>query len=126
MQQKEFDYLNKNKIRNRRNIKILAHIISLFVFVFFALFLIGIGMPDFMKMNIAHITLFNVLLALPLLGYVIILFRENIGAIVMLFGGIGLMIYHSYYHDINMAFTFGLPFIICALLFFWHLRTMKY
>jgi len=58
-------------------------------------------MPDIMKMNFTHITLFNLLLALPLLGYVIVLFRENIGAIVMLWGGIGLMIYHSYYRDIE-------------------------
>lgn len=82
-------------------------------------------MPDFMKMNITHITLFNLLLALPLFGYVIILFRESIGAIVMLSGGIGLLIYQSYYGDIDMAFIFELPFIICALLFFWHLRTKK-
>lgn len=125
MQQKEIDYLNKNKIRNSLYIKILAHITSILVCGFFSFFLIGIGMPDFMKINITHITLFNLLLALPILGYVIILFRESIGAIVMLWGGIGLMIYHSYYRDIDMAFIFGLPFIICALLFFWHLRTAK-
>ena len=125
MHQKQIDYLNKNKIRNSLYIKILAHITSILVCGFFLFFLIGTGMPDFMKMNITHITLFNLLLALPLFGYVIILFRESIGAIVMLWGGIGLMIYHSYCRDIDMAFIFGLPFIICALLFFWHLRTTK-
>jgi hypothetical protein len=125
MHQKQIDYLNKNKIRNSLYIKILAHITSILVCGFFSSFLIGIGIPDFMKMNITHITLFNLVLALPLLGYVIILFRENIGAIVMLCGGIGLMMYHCYYGDIDMAFIFGLPFIICALLFFWHLRTTK-
>ncbi|KAA9040616.1 hypothetical protein FW778_00815 [Ginsengibacter hankyongi] len=125
MQQKEIDFLYKNKIRNSLYIKILAHITSILVCGFFASFIIGIGLPDIMKMNFTHITLFNLLLALPLLGYVIVLFRENIGAIVMLLGGIALMIYHSYYRDIDMAFIFGLPFIICALLFFWHLRTAK-
>ena len=125
MQQKEIDFLYKNKIRNKLYIKILAHVISILVCGFFSFFLIGIGIPDFMKMNITHITLFNLLLALPILGYIIIIYRESMGAIVMLLGGIGLMIYHSYYRDIDMALLFGLPFIICALLFFWHLRTAK-
>ena len=125
MQQKEINYVNKHKNRNSLYIQILAHVASILVCGFFSLLIIGIGMPDFMKMNFSHITLFNVLLALPIAGYVIILFRESIGAIVMLLGGIGLMIYQSYYHDIDMAFKFGLPFVICALLFFWHLRTTK-
>jgi len=43
------------------------------------------------EFNITPITFFKLLLRLAILGYVIILFREKISAIIMLLDGIGLM-----------------------------------
>jgi len=43
------------------------------------------------EFNITPITFFKLLLRLVILGYVIILFREKISAIIMLLDGIGLM-----------------------------------
>jgi hypothetical protein len=122
MYRKEMNLLGKKDAQNASFIKLLAHILGIGACSSFSLFVFGMGVPDFLKPGTDGFVTFSLFLLVPMIGYVITWFHERTGALIMLAGAIALMIYHFYYGDLSMGFVFGLPFLICALLFLWHTK----
>ena len=120
MHQDQPYYLHKKSADNVKLIKLMAHIVSVLVCGFSILLLADIGFLDFMHNGNEELSIF--MLFVSVASYVFTWFHENLGAISMLAGGIALIIYNFYCGDINIGFIFGLPFVLCAFLFLWHIK----
>ena len=89
--------------------------------MFFLFFLIGEGIPDILKGEGEELIPFIPFLLIPVVGYIVAWFRENIGVAMMVTGAIALFIYLFIKNDIKAALIYSLPFLFSAALFYLHM-----
>jgi len=88
--------------------------------IFFAIFVIGEGIPDIMAGKGNDLLVFLPGLLLAIAGCIVTFFRKIPGGTMMLLGGI-IMVVTLYFqggaHDFRMMLIFGFPYIFPGILF---------
>ena len=115
-----------------RYLRLFARIVSFLASAFFLLIFIGEGIPDLINKSINPKLLpFLPLLLIAIIGCFITLFKEIIGGILQITGGVGMSIYLLVIggmKDLDIALVFGLPYLICgviSLIYGWKCRINK-
>ena len=101
---------------------VLAQSIGLMVCLFFIFFIIGAELPDIMKGKGDDFLKTLPLILLPIAGYFIAWFKEKIGAMILVAGGIFLLVYFLIAGEIVKSLEFSLPFILTGFLFLLHIK----
>ncbi len=98
-----------------------ARIVGFLASGFFLLFFLGEGAPDVLENGLnREIVPFLALLLTAIVGYVVALFHERAGGLLLIAGGGAMGVYHlaaGGIKDADMALVFGLPFLLCGCVF---------
>lgn len=109
-------------MKNKVLIKWIARFIAGFALVFFGMFILGEGVPNWNEIDDPQLKSMLMLLVFATAGYVFAWFREKEGGIVLIVSSILMgmdMFYHGGADDTVAALIFMLPFFIPGLLFLW-------
>jgi predicted membrane protein len=112
---------HKKKEHHIRVYKLLAQTVGLVTCLFFILFIIGEGVPDIAKGSGKDLLPFLPFILLPIAGFIITWFKEQLGMILLITGGLALLIYFIVKADIKMAMVYSIPFLITGILFQIHI-----
>ncbi|MEI7471696.1 MAG: hypothetical protein WCJ85_05520 [Chitinophagaceae bacterium] len=112
---------HKKQAHQLRFYKLMAQTVGLFVSIFFLLYTFGDGMPEQVKGEGKSWFPFLIIVLLPMIGYCIAWFKEQIGLALMTIGSICIIGYFLYLNDVKTGLIYGLPFLVSAFLFYLHL-----
>ncbi len=105
---------------NKTHIKWIARFIGGIALVFFGMFIIGEGVPNWNEIEDPQLKSMLMLLVFAAAGYVFAWFREKEGGIILSLSGFLLgmnMFYHGGAKDTIAALIFSLPFLIPGIMF---------
>ena len=108
-----------NRTRILSTIKWVGRIIGFSASIFFLMFFIGEGVPDITKGIAADLVFFLFFITIAIAGYIIAIFKEKLGGVMEIIGGVFMSIFHLLnggLQDLNMAIIYGAPFILSGLI----------
>jgi len=115
----------KKQEHHIRVYKMMAQTVGLIACLVFLLFMLGEELPAMIKRDAGELAIFLPIMALPIAGFLITWYQEQLGTFLLITGGLALMAYFFVNGSVGMALVYGLMFLIAGSLFILHIKKKK-